>query len=84
MKPVVDRSHKCGVQWTAESVVFSSCDIEARARYRGDTSARLGGASRKWLDRATQGDIGRKVQLNGLRTPFARVLIKVLHRLAGV
>ncbi len=52
------RSHLINVWWrggeeTFELVVFSSYEIEEGAPYRGETSARIGGATCKRLDHAT-------------------------------
>ena len=38
---------------TFELVVFSSYEIEERAPYLGETRARIGAATWKWLDRGT-------------------------------
>ncbi len=42
-----------GTSETFELVVFSSYEIEERAPYLGETRARIGAATWKWLDRAT-------------------------------
>ena len=52
------RSHLINVWWrggeeTSELVAFSIYEIEEGAPYQGETSARLGGATWKRLDRAT-------------------------------